>query len=98
MLFRSPEGIEGLDPVDLVLKMLETAMEKGGDVKEEVQSILSLTLAKSAAIVYGQVLSSEEMSSLVDALFACVSPNYTPDGLSVLSTIMDEEIDKRFER
>lgn len=93
-----PEGIEGLDPVDLVLKMLETAMEKGGDVKEEVQSILSLTLAKSAAIVYGQVLSSEEMSSLVDALFACVSPNYTPDGLSVLSTIMDEEIDKRFER
>ncbi|MGL5262826.1 MAG: DNA mismatch repair endonuclease MutL [Bacteroides sp.] len=93
-----PEGIEGLDPVELVHHMLETAMEKGGDVKEEVQSILALTLAKSAAIVYGQVLSSEEMGGLVDALFACVSPNYTPDGLAVLSTIFDEEINKRFDK
>ena len=93
-----PEGIDGLDPVDLVHKMLETATEKGGDVKEEVQSILSLTLAKSAAIVYGQVLSHEEMGSLVDALFACVAPNYTPDGLPVLSTFLDDEINKKFDK
>ena len=93
-----PEGIEGLDPVELVHHMLETAMEKGGDVKEEVQSILALTLAKSAAIVYGQLLSSEEMGGLVDALFACVAPNYTPEGLPVLSTILDEDIHKRFDK
>ena len=35
-------------------------MEKGGKVKEEVQSILALTLAKAAAIVPGQVLTNEE--------------------------------------
>ena len=93
-----PEGIEGLDPVALVHKMLETAMDKGGDIKSEVHSILALTLAKSAAIVYGQVLSHSEMGSLVDALFACAAPNYTPDGLLVLSTILDENINKLFER
>lgn len=93
-----PEGIEGLDPVELVHKMLETAMEKGGDIKSEVHSILALTLAKSAAIVYGQVLSHNEMGSLVDALFACTSPNYTPDGLAVLSTMLDADIDKLFDR
>ena len=91
-----PEGISGLDPVHLVHSMLPTAMEKGGDVKEEVQSILALTLAKSAAIVYGQILTSDEMMSLVDALFACSAPNYTPDGLAVLYTLSDEEIAKRF--
>lgn len=91
-----PEGIEGLNPVELVHKMLETAMDKGGDIKNEVHSILALTLAKSAAIVYGQVLNHNEMSSLVDALFACVSPNYTPDGLIVLSTISDTDIEKLF--
>ncbi len=91
-----PSGIEGLNPVELVRNMLHTAMEKGSDVKEEIQSILALTLARAAAIVYGQVLSNEEMVSLVDNLFACPSPNYTPDGKIVLTTIKEEEIERLF--
>lgn len=91
-----PSGIEGLNPVDLVRNMLHTAMEKGNDVKEEVQSILALTLARAAAIVYGQVLSNEEMVNLVDSLFACPSPNYTPDGKTVLATIKEEDIERLF--
>ena len=46
-----PAGIEGLNPIDLIQNMVHTAMEKGGKVKEEVQSILALTLAKATAIV-----------------------------------------------
>lgn len=57
-----------MNPVELVRNMLHTAMEKGNDVKEEIQNILALTLARAAAIVYGQVLSNEEMVSLVDNL------------------------------
>jgi len=91
-----PSGIEGLNPVELVQSMVDTAMEKGSDVKEEVQSQLSLTLARAAAIVYGQVLSVDEMSTLVDNLFACLTPNYTPDGHPVLSIISEDEIEKKF--
>ncbi len=91
-----PSGIEGLDPVTLIGSMIRTAMEKGSDVKEEVQQFLALTLAKAAAIVYGQVLSDREMASLVDDLFACQTPGYTPDGKTVLDTIRDEEIEKMF--
>lgn len=91
-----PAGIEGLNPVELVRSMLHTAIEKGSDVKEEVQSILALTLARAAAIVYGQVLSNEEMETLVDSLFACPSPNYTPDGKTVLTTIKEEDIERLF--
>ena len=76
--------------------MVHTAMEKGNDVKEEVQTILASTLARAAAIVYGQVLSNEEMSNLVDNLFACPSPNYTPDGKTVLATIKEDDIEKVF--
>ncbi len=93
-----PAGIEGLNPVELVRNMVHTAIEKGSDVKEEVQSILALTLARAAAIVYGQVLSNEEMSNLVDSLFACTSPNYTPDGHVVLATIKEEDIEKLFNK
>lgn len=91
-----PSGIEGLDPLELVRSMLHTAMEKGNDVKEEIQSILALTLSRAAAIVYGQVLTNEEMVSLVDSLFACATPNYTPDGKTVLATLKEEEIEKLF--
>jgi DNA mismatch repair protein MutL len=91
-----PSGIDGLSPVELVKNMIHTATEKAVDVKEEVQSILSLTLAKASAIVYGQVLSDAEMVNLVDSLFACPSPNYTPDGKVILTTLKEDEIDKRF--
>ncbi len=93
-----PEGIQGLDPTELVYKMLHSAMEEGGDVKSQVQSILALTLARSAAIVYGQVLSISERTKLLDNLFACALPNFTPDGLTILTTISDSDIDKRFEK
>ena len=38
----------------------------------------------------------EEMVSLVDSLFACPSPNYTPDGKTVLTTIKEEDIERLF--
>lgn len=91
-----PSGIEGLNPVELVRSMIHTAIEKGNDVKEEVHTILALTLARAAAIVYGQVLSNDEMANLVDNLFACPTPNYTPDGRTVLSTLKEEDIEKLF--
>lgn len=91
-----PSGIEGLNPVELVRSMVHTAIEKGNDVKEEVHTILALTLARAAAIVYGQVLNNDEMANLVDSLFACPTPNYTPDGRTVLTTLKEEDIDKLF--
>ena len=78
--------------------MVNNALEKGGDIKEEVQEQLALTLARASAIVYGQVLSAQEMTALIDDLFATTTPNYTPDGKPVLATIKEEEIDKLFNK
>lgn len=91
-----PTGIEGLNPIELVRDLVHTAMEKGSDVKDEVRQSVALTLANAAAIVYGQVLGTEEMTDLVDRLFATVTPNYTPDGHPVIITLTDDEISKMF--
>lgn len=91
-----PAGIEGLQPVKLVQDMLQTAIEKGCKVKEEVQSILALSLAKATAIVPGQVLSAEEMNHLVDDFLTSTSPNYTPDGKVALAVIKEDELEKLF--
>ena len=91
-----PAGIEGLRPTELVQNMVHTALEKGCKVREEVQSMLALSLAKAAAIVQGQVLSNEEMNNLVDGLLTSSSPNYTPDGKTALVVMKEEEIEKLF--
>jgi DNA mismatch repair protein MutL len=41
---------------------------------------LALALARRAGIKSGQVLQKEEMSTVVDQLMACKTPNFTPDG------------------
>ena len=91
-----PAGIDGLNPETLVTNMVQAAIEKGCKVKEEVQSLLALSLAKAAAIVPGQVLSNEEMNNLVDGLFAVATPNYTPDGKTVLTVVQEDELEKMF--
>ena len=58
--------------------------------------MLALSLAKAAAIVAGQVLTNEEMNSLVDGLFAVSTPNYTPDGKTVLSVLKEDDFEKLF--
>ncbi len=91
-----PAGIEGLDAAGLLRGMVHTAMEAGSDVRDEVRRALALSMAKAVAIPYGQALSDEEMASLVDALFACPVPNYSPEGRTVVAVIREEEIERLF--
>ena len=91
-----PEGIAGLNPVKLVTDMLASAIEKGSVVKEELHRSMAITMARSAALVVGEVLSSAEMDMLVSELFASDMPSYTPDGKKIFVVIEDAEIEKLF--
>ena len=66
-----PAGIEGLNAVTLITDMVAAAIESGTHVKEEIDHVLALSLARNAAIPQGQVLSNSEMESIVNELFAC---------------------------
>jgi DNA mismatch repair protein MutL len=91
-----PVGIDGIDPIKLVSNMLNDAIEKGNVSKDEIHQALALTMARSAAIVVGQVLSQDEMSVLIDELFACEVPAYTPNGKKTFVIIDDDELFTRF--
>jgi DNA mismatch repair protein MutL len=75
--------------------MIENITETGLDVKSEIQEKLALSFAQSVAINYGKLLSVEEITDIVNRLFGCTTPNYTPDGKKIISVIVDEELDKR---
>ena len=88
-----PSGLEGINVERLIHDMLATAKEKGAGVKESVNHKLALSLARHAAVPQGQVLSNQEMESIVNELFACENVNYTPDGKNVLCILKQQEIE-----
>jgi DNA mismatch repair protein MutL len=59
---------------------------------------VSAAYACKNAVKSGEVLTIEEMQSLVDQLFACESPFFCPHGRPVIVTIELEELDKKFKR
>lgn len=88
-----PAGLEGVDITHLACDIVATAIEKGVSATEEVNRMLALSLARNAAIPYGQVLSNEEMEGIVNNLFQCATVNYTPDGKSILCILKQDEIE-----
>lgn len=90
----TPAGLDGINPVVLVQDMVASAMESGKSSSDEIERELALTMARNAAIPYGQVLNNMEMDKLVNDLFACENVNYTPDGKKILSIFEQQDIDK----
>ena len=71
-------------------------MEQTAEAKEKMHDRLANVMAKDVAIVSGQVLTADEMKSLIDELFRTPLPSRTPDGRSVIHIVSDNEIDRFF--
>ena len=89
-----PAEIDNPDVVKLIKSMLENITETGVDVKSEIREKLALSFAKSVAINYGKLLTVEEITDIVNKLFACPTPNYSPDGKKIITVIEDDEMAK----
>jgi DNA mismatch repair protein MutL len=91
-----PSGLEGINPSSLVNDMIADAVQSGTTVKDEINHTLSLSMARKAAIPYGQLLSNEEMDDLIERLFKCENVNHTPDGKKVYTLLSENEIEHIF--
>lgn len=91
-----PSDTQFEDPVELIEILLEEYKSTQADPSTGMKEKVAAALASAAAIPYGKVLSKMEMEDIIDNLFACKAPNYSPKGKAVISIITLEEIDKRF--
>ena len=91
-----PVGLDGLSPVKLLMDILHGAMEQTAEAKEKMYDRLANVMAKDVAIVSGQLLTADEMKSLIDELFRTPLPSRTPDGRAVIHIVSDNEIDRFF--
>ncbi len=92
----APADIEGTNPAEVLVQMVETAKDKESGIAHGVRHRIALVMARSAAVVTGQVLSSHEMDTLLSDLFQCRTPNITPDGKTIVSILGKGQIEKMF--
>lgn len=89
-----PTGLGGVDLQKLMEEMLEG--EESDSLLGQRPARMVLTVASRMAIPVGQVLSGEEMDSLLAELFATSNPNYTPDGRPIMALLEEQSIIQMF--
>jgi DNA mismatch repair protein MutL len=93
-------------PADLRISQSLVTLEKTVDDFKNFDEVnlksrndrLAAALARNIAIKAGTTLSQDELSMLIDQLFACETPYYSPDGKPVMITISSDELDKKFKK
>jgi DNA mismatch repair protein MutL len=84
------------NPQEILLNMLENYKDTNANIKLDFKERIAVSLAKATAIRYSRTMNYEEMRDLIDQLFACSSPNYSPEGKPVIAMIQYDEIEKKF--
>ena len=94
----TPGLLDVSSPEVIVEKLLEEYKNSPVDAHLKAKEQVALSLAKASAIEYGSELKPEEIDHLIDHLFACSTPNFSPDGKKIVTIIPTEDIEKSFSR
>ena len=89
-----PAGIECNDLKELIESLLEEYKNTNQKVGSSATKLVASSLAKAASAGFEKRLYAEEMQQLVDELFACENPNYSPTGKKLLSIVSMEDLGK----
>ena len=79
-------------------KILEQYKHFSADLKYSKREKLLRSLAWQQSVKAGTSLTQKEAETLVQDLFACTSPNVTPNGKPVYSEFNKMDLDKMFGR
>ncbi len=92
----TPGVLDVSSPEVILEKLLEEYKNSPVDARLKAKEQVALSLAKASAIAYGAELKQEEIDHLIDNLFACSTPNFSPDGKKIVTIIPTEDIEKSF--
>ncbi|OHX67255.1 DNA mismatch repair endonuclease MutL [Flammeovirga pacifica] len=83
-----PTLIQGNDEQEIIEELIEQLKYNKEELRISANENIARSLAKRASIKSGQILELQEMKSMIEQLFSCSSPNYTPDGKKTI-VLMD---------
>lgn len=81
---------------DVLHSMVSIANQNKDMIKSVLHEKMAASLAGYSAIGYGKAMNNKEMQDIVDQLFACKSPSFTPEGKIVVSILSNEDLIQRF--
>ena len=90
-----PACVAETDFNSLILKLIDD-YDKEGVNKEALYHNLAMAISRENSMKEGRKLDVKEMSWIVDRLFSCSTPNFGPDGKTIVSIVPDELITKQF--
>jgi DNA mismatch repair protein MutL len=94
----TPGVLDVTSPELIVEKLLEEYKNSPVDARSKAKEQIAISLAKASSLDYGTDLKQEEIDHLIDNLFACATPNFSPDGKKVLTIIPTSDIEKSFNK
>lgn len=90
-----PAEAQDINAKALLLHLLDDYNREGLSYSE-LYHHLAITLAAAKGVGEGTSLSAQEMNNMVDNLFACQTPNFSPDGKPIIALISVDDLKKCF--
>lgn len=87
-----PIQTEGIAPTALINSILADALTGQANAADTMGHTISLAMARKVALPYGQLLNTQEMSTLLEQLFNSSTPNLTPDGTLIMTILKPEKL------
>ena len=94
----TPGVLDVASPEMIVEKLLEEYKNSPVNARLKAKEQVAVSLAKASALDYNTELKQVEIDHLIDHLFACATPNYSPEGKKVLTIIPMEDFEKYFNK
>jgi len=90
----TPGVLNTTSPIEIIESLLEEYKNSPVNLQEKARETVAISLAQASAIPYGHILKPGEINELIDNLFACQTPNFSPKGKKILSIMPLEDFEK----
>jgi len=90
----TPGVLNTSSPLEIIESLLEEYKNSPVSLQEKARETVAISLAQASAIPYGVALKPGEINELIDNLFACQTPNFSPKGKKVLSIMPLDDFEK----
>jgi DNA mismatch repair protein MutL len=88
----------GSNEKELFEGLIEQFKKNQSELELPLRDNLAMALARRTSVKSGQKLVAEEIQSIVEGLFACSKPNFSPDGRPTFFTFETSKIESYFTR
>jgi DNA mismatch repair protein MutL len=94
----TPAELGEFNTLELIEGILETYKLNTFDTKIDAFENLCKSMAKSAGIKYGKTLEEQEITLMLENLFLCENPMYSPNGKPIILEMSKLELDAFFKK